>query len=78
MNKLLKPLPALKVGEEGVVKEYNKGSGLHQRLMDIGLIKGTKVSCLLKGPSGDPSAFLIRGAVIALRNEDCSYILVEV
>ncbi len=78
MNKSLKPLSDLRVGEQGIVKRFNKIKDIHQRLLDIGLIKGTKVSCVLKSPSGDPSAFLIRGAVIALRQEDCSYVLVEV
>ena len=41
------------------------------------LIKGTKVECVQKSPAGDPIAYLIRGAVIALRSEDSSQIYVE-
>ncbi|MBQ7981461.1 MAG: ferrous iron transport protein A [Oscillospiraceae bacterium] len=51
--------------------------GMRRRLRDIGLIEGTKVRCLNRGPSGDPSAYLIRGAVIALRREDSSKVIVR-
>lgn len=51
--------------------------GIRRRLRDIGLIEGTKVRCLNRGPSGDPVAYLIRGAVIALRREDSSKVIVQ-
>ena len=36
----------------------------------IGLAPGTEVECLGRSPAGDPSAYLIRGAVIAIRASD--------
>ncbi len=51
--------------------------GIRRRLRDIGLIEGTRVRCLNRGPSGDPVAYLIRGAVIALRREDSSRVMIE-
>lgn len=54
----------------------NEGS-MRRRLQDIGLIEGTTVVCLQRSPSGDPTAYFIRGAVIALRKEDSSKVLVE-
>lgn len=59
-----------------VVKLRNDGS-MRRRLQDLGLIEGTRVECLQRSPSGDPTAYLIRGAVIALREEDSSKIIVE-
>ena len=50
---------------------------MRRRLQDLGLIEGTRVECLQRSPSGDPTAYLIRGAVIALREEDSSKIIVE-
>ena len=50
---------------------------MRRRLQDIGLIEGTVVECLGKSPLGDPTAFLIRGAVIALRREDAGRVLVR-
>lgn len=49
---------------------------IRRRLLDIGLIEGTKVCCLYSGPSGDPTAYLIRGTVVALRREDAGQIRV--
>ena len=70
-------LASLKEGETALVKHlYTKGS-MRRRLQDLGLIKGTKISCIQKSPSGDPTAYLIRGAVIALRNSDAQKIIVE-
>ncbi|MGN0696474.1 MAG: ferrous iron transport protein A [Oscillospiraceae bacterium] len=54
---------------------YNEGA-MRRRLHDIGLIEGTEVLCLNRSPSGDPTAYLIRGAVIALRREETEKILV--
>ena len=45
--------------------------------MDIGLVEGTPVECLRKSPAGDPKAYLIRGAVIAIRKEDAATVMME-
>ncbi len=71
------PISSLSVGESGVVKVLSAEENIKRRLIDIGLIEGTKISCVLKSPSGDPLAYLIRGAVIALRKEDTAKILVD-
>ena len=51
-----------------------------QTLSDLqpGLIEQTRVVCLGRSPMGDPSAYLIRGSVIALRRCDCRAIRVAV
>jgi ferrous iron transport protein A len=71
----VKPLNTLKTGEKGYVKAINISGAMKRRLFELGLIPGTEISCLLKSPSGDPVAYLIRGAVIALRSEETSNIL---
>jgi ferrous iron transport protein A len=71
------PLTELKPGKKAVVKELKTKGAMRRRLLDIGLIENTTVECLGRSPCGDPSAFLIRGAVIALRCEDCGNILLE-
>jgi ferrous iron transport protein A len=72
----LNTLKDLKQGQVAVVKSLSSTGSIRRRLQDIGLIEGTKVKCLQKSPAGDPVAFLIRGAVIALRSEDSSNVLV--
>ena len=64
-------------GKTAVVTSVDVLGSMRRRLQDIGLIPGTKVRCVGKSPMGDPTAFLIRGAVIALRSEDCQKISVS-
>ena len=71
-------LSEMNQGDTAVVRELRSSGGIHRRLRDIGLIPGTKVECLQKSPLGDPAAFLIRGAVIAIRHEDSSRVQIEV
>lgn len=63
-------------GEMAQVVSLSQTGSMRRRLQDIGLIEGTKVKCLQKSPSGDPIAYAIRGAVIALRTVDSKKILV--
>lgn len=69
-------LSALQIGEAAFVKELKSTGSMRRRLLDIGLVENTLVKCLGRSPSGDPTAFLIRGAVIAIRSEDCKNILI--
>lgn len=68
----------LKVGESGTVVSVKSKGDILRRLLDIGVISGTRVKCVLKSPLGDPTAYLIRGAVMALRKEDCLDVMVKV
>ncbi|MFZ2537988.1 MAG: FeoA family protein [Oscillospiraceae bacterium] len=73
-----KTLTDLKIGQIGNVLELLSKGSMRRRLQDLGVIEGTKVECLHKSPAGDPIAYLIRGAAIALRSEDSSNILVSI
>ena len=65
---------SLEEGRWGRVIRLDTKGDMRRRLQDIGLVEGTTVKCLRKTPSGDPVAYLIRGAVIALRSADSSEI----
>lgn len=71
------PMCALKPGETGTVRAVTLTGSMRRRLQDIGLIPGTPIRCIGVSPMGDPSAYRIRGAVIALRADDCRGILLE-
>lgn len=77
MNKQLIPLNYLPTGKKARVKELTSDGIIRRRMLDLGLISNTEVEALQKSPSGDPVAYYIRGAVIALRSEEASKILVE-
>ena len=67
----------IKPGDHAVIRSINSSGGMRRRLLDIGLIENTDVECIGRSPGGDPSAFLIRGAVIAIRSEDCKDIIIK-
>ena len=71
-------LARLHEGQQAWVTEIEEDGAMGRRLRDMGLVRGTRVECLQKSPFGDPAAYLIRGAVIALRREDGSRVLVDV
>lgn len=66
------------LGAKCKVVNLTAEGAIRRRFLDLGLINGTEVTALAKSPSGDPVAYLIRGAVIALRSEDASNIQVEI
>lgn len=70
-------LSCLSEGAAATVTAMHSGGTMRRRLMDMGLIEGTRVLCLHRSPGGDPTAYLIRGAVIALRKEDTGKIQVS-
>lgn len=70
-------LDHLPEGQCAYVTEVKNETSMRQRLADLGLIRGTRITCLNRSPAGDPTAYLIRGAVIALRQCDTAHIRVE-
>ena len=64
-------------GQSAAVTELRTIGSMRRRLLDIGLVENTPVECVGCSPAGDPRAFLIRGAVIAIRSEDCRDIIIR-
>jgi len=48
-----------------------------RRLLDLGVVRGTEIVPELRAASGDPMAYRIRGALVALRREQAAWIEVE-
>lgn len=78
MAETMIPLNRLAVGKPGKVKLLTAMGEAKRRMLDLGLVADTPVEALRKSLSGDPTAYQIRGAVIALRSEEASQILVEI
>ncbi len=70
-------LNALRDGQSACVTGVDADPAMRRRLLDIGLIPGTRVTCQGHSPAGDPAAYVIRGAVIALRSQDAAGITLE-
>lgn len=78
MNHNLMPLNQLPIGKMGAVKQLRSNGNSRRRMLDLGLILDTQVEALQSSPAGDPVAYRIRGAVIALRAEESSKIIIEI
>ncbi|MFP5355243.1 MAG: FeoA domain-containing protein [Gemmatimonadota bacterium] len=48
-----------------------------RRLLDLGVVPGTEIEAELRSASGDPTAYRIRGALIALRRHQAEWIEIE-
>ena len=45
--------------------------------MDLGIVPGTRIEAIMRSPSGDPTAYLIRGTTIAIRRSQADRIRVR-
>ena len=70
-------LNELPLNNIGIIDELNCNETTKRRLLDLGFIKGTKITPILKSPSGDPTAYEIRKTIIALRKEDSTLITLK-
>ena len=73
------PLDSLQPGDKGKVLTISSLSrGMERRrLFDLGIIPGTEISVEMDSPGGDPTAYRIRGSVIALRSTQARLIQVD-
>lgn len=71
-------LNSIKPGQKAIVKALESQGLERRRLMDLGLLPGTLVEVELISPLGDPTAYLVRGTLVALRKEQAGRIQVEI
>ncbi len=69
------PLSQLEVGKSGTIQEINCDN-IKRRLMDLGFIPNTPITPIFKSVFNDPTAYMVRNIVIALRKSDTDKILV--
>lgn len=67
-------LSKLPLNKVGIIRDVECDGNIKRRLLDMGLVKGTKIIPVLISPSKDPRAFLVRGTIIAIRKEDAEKI----
>lgn len=70
-------LDTLLPGQTGKILEINCNAPMKLRLLHIGFLKNTLVTCEGTGPHGSPKAYSLRGCIIALRSSDCQKILIQ-
>lgn len=70
-------LNELPLNTVGIIDNLNCNGNIRRRMLDLGLIKGTKIMPVFKSPSGDPIAYEIRKTLIAIRKEDSECITLK-
>ena len=78
------PLPGerlweLRPGEKAEVDALSRAARNveRRRLMDLGILPGVAIEAAFTSPSGDPTAYLVRDTLIALRKEQANYISIR-
>jgi DtxR family Mn-dependent transcriptional regulator len=72
-------LAAVKHGESARVVGLSRAcrGPQRRRLLDLGVVPGTRITARLTAAGGDPVAYEIRGALIALRREQAEWVRVR-
>ena len=72
----VRTLVDLATGEEATVVGLSPAcqGSQRRRLLDLGVVRGTRIEAAFTSAAGDPVAYRIRGAIIALRREQAEWI----
>ena len=70
-------LDRLTVGQRATVSSLTAPEAQRQRMLELGFVPGSSVAALQESPWGDPVAYAVCGAVIALRRADARQIAIQ-
>ena len=70
------PLNNLLLNEVVYIYDLNCSENVKKSLLDLGLVKDTCITPILKSPSNGIRAFDIRNSLIAIRDDDATKILI--
>ena len=73
----LQPLASLPAGTSAIVREVNLAPDFHQRLMEMGILTGTRIELVRFAPLGDPVEIRVRGYNLTLRKHEAEKVLVS-
>ncbi|VAW31790.1 Mn-dependent transcriptional regulator MntR [hydrothermal vent metagenome] len=73
------PLSQLPLGQTGEVLSISPScrGAERRRFMDLGILPGIPITAEMRSPSGEPTAYRIREAIIALRQNQANYIRIK-
>ncbi len=70
-------LDKLTAGHAATVTGLHSVNAERRRMLDLGILPGTLVENVMPSPLGDPVAYRIRNALVALRREQAELIEVQ-
>ncbi len=73
-----KTLQDMQLGEKGRVSGYAKTNRVYrEKLLSMGLTRGTEFIVKRKAPLGDPTEIQVRGFLLSLRKGEASALIIE-
>jgi len=70
-------LNLLQTGHSATITKINSKDAERRRMFDLGILPGTRIENVMPSPLGDPIAYRVRNAVVALRTEQAQLIEIE-
>jgi ferrous iron transport protein A len=70
-------LSELKLGDVASIEHVGGERAFRRRLMELGLVPGTRVELVAVAPLGDPLELLVRGSSLSIRRSDASAVRVR-
>ena len=70
-------LNSLQTGRSATITKINSRNAERRRMFDLGILPGTRIENVMPSPLGDPIAYRVRNAVVALRTEQAQLIEIE-
>ena len=71
------PLNKVKLNKTVIIHSLYCKENIKRRLLDLGLCENTKITPIFKSFFGDPTAYSVRGSLIAIRENDSKNIFVK-
>ena len=76
MAPALQSLTSLSAGSSAIVHEVRLSPDFERRLMELGILVGTRIDLVRFAPLGDPVEIRVRGSHLTLRKHEADQVLV--
>ena len=77
MKKIIK-MREMSNNQQGIIRKVRATGDMGRRIREMGLVAETPIQIQGRAPLKDPVAVKVRDFVLTLRNNEASYILIEV
>jgi ferrous iron transport protein A len=77
MTEQLLSLVSLTAGTAAIIREFNLSLDNQRRLMELGVLAGTRVELVRFAPLGDPIEIRVRGYNLTLRRQEAERVMVS-
>lgn len=73
------PLSRLREGEAAMIRALSPAcrGAERARLLDLGFVRGSQVEAVMASPLGSPTAYRVRDSLVALRQSQADFVLVQ-